>query len=101
MHLTNFMLLVPCLFLPSIYQPTKALNITQIVANTKFLHVVAQGCYLQVVFYNRGVKTRHTSSALNPLRAMQCLDQYPFALGDSLSEVGTPMPKHVGVWCLP
>jgi len=53
MHLSNFMLLVACLFLPSIYQPTNALNKTQIVASTKFLRVSAHGCYLQGVFYNR------------------------------------------------
>jgi hypothetical protein len=50
LHLAHFTLLISCIFLQPIYQPTNALNKIQFMTSMKLLHVSAQGCHLQGFF---------------------------------------------------
>jgi hypothetical protein len=55
------MLLTPCTFLQSIYQPTYALHKIHSEANIKLLHVSASWCHHQGIIQNKGVQDQHSN----------------------------------------
>ena len=49
-RILQFMLLVPCIFLQLIHQPTNILNKIQLMTSIKLLYVLALGCHPQGAF---------------------------------------------------
>jgi len=50
------MLLIQCIFLQSVYQPTHTLSKIQYVTSMKLRRVSCLGCYPQGVFWNVGME---------------------------------------------
>lgn len=59
--LQYLMLLIQCLFLQLIHQPTYALNKIQFITSIKLIHVSALGCHPQGVFWNKEIEVQHTN----------------------------------------
>ena len=89
----DLMLLIPCLSLHSLYQPTNALNKTQFMTSIKYLHVSARRCHPHGVSWTKEYKS--SKPAYDYLD--WCLG-LAYLCSRRLPEDGTFVPKHVGVW---
>jgi len=55
------MLLIPCIFIHSLYQPTNTLYKIQFVTSIKLLHVSAPECHPQGFYLNKEIQVQHTN----------------------------------------
>jgi len=63
----DMMLLIPCIFLHALYQPTNALSKIQFVTSIKLLHVSAPECHPQGFYLKKKSKSSTQISLLIPL----------------------------------